>query len=175
MRKRLITIGVLASIVAVLILLLSFSKAQPTLISAYFNGRGDDLREVIKQAVLRGQGSVDIALYDFTDQKLKEFLAGIAHSREVRLLLSSEGGGHHYERQICQQLLAVVQAKHLSNMHHKFAVIGSEIVITGSANWTPNSLDVEANNIVVIRDGNISSSYEGEFNRLWGKATAGCP
>ncbi len=53
-------------------------------------------------------------------------------------------------------------------MHNKFIVIDSQIVITGSANWSNNGMRINANNIVVIYNRDVALAYLGEFEEMWG-------
>jgi phosphatidylserine/phosphatidylglycerophosphate/cardiolipin synthase-like enzyme len=52
-------------------------------------------------------------------------------------------------------------------LHDKFAVIDAAIVITGSYNWTTAAETLNAENLLIIRGGDIASRYETEFLRLW--------
>ena len=53
-------------------------------------------------------------------------------------------------------------------MHNKFIVIDTQVVITGSANWSNNGMRVNANNIVVIYDSDVALAYLTEFEEMWG-------
>ena len=55
------------------------------------------------------------------------------------------------------------------HMHHKFAVIDSSVLITGSFNWTRSATEYNNENILVCNDVNAVKRYEQEFNRLWDK------
>ncbi len=53
-------------------------------------------------------------------------------------------------------------------MHNKFIVIDSQMVITGSANWSNNGMRINANNIVIIFDSDVALAYLQEFEEMWG-------
>ncbi len=53
-------------------------------------------------------------------------------------------------------------------MHNKFIVIDSQLVITGSANWSNNGMRINANNIVVVFDSGVALAYLREFEEMWG-------
>ncbi|MEM1584099.1 MAG: phospholipase D-like domain-containing protein [Nitrososphaerota archaeon] len=55
-------------------------------------------------------------------------------------------------------------------MHHKFAVIDDEIVITGSYNWSASAEDKNDENVLVIRDKGVAELYRNEFDRIWTEA-----
>lgn len=52
-------------------------------------------------------------------------------------------------------------------MHHKFAVIDDEVIVTGSYNWTASAGERNNENLVIIRDPFLVSRYGQEFYRLW--------
>ena len=54
-------------------------------------------------------------------------------------------------------------------MHHKFAVIDSRSVLTGSYNWTTNAEKYSYENAVLIEDVEVVKQFAAEFERLWGE------
>lgn len=48
-------------------------------------------------------------------------------------------------------------------MHHKFALIDEQMLLTGSFNWTYNS---NAENIIVVENPELLAAFRDEFNRL---------
>lgn len=48
-------------------------------------------------------------------------------------------------------------------MHHKFAIVDSKILLTGSFNWTNNS---NAENLLALRDAALITTFQDEFERL---------
>ncbi len=52
-------------------------------------------------------------------------------------------------------------------MHHKFAIIDSSIIWTGSLNWADRELFFDANNALVIRDERIAQLFTTEFNEMF--------
>lgn len=171
MRKGTV-IGVVVAL-ALIITGLTFGPGDQTTsvkVTAYFNQGGDDLRGAITKTIEDHSGSVSIAMYSFTDFDLKDFLSSQTESRSVKILLSS---GHLTDREkiVCHrlQLQDNIEVRYREKFQHKFAVIGSEVVITGSANWAESSLEVDknANNLVVIENEEIAGAYREEFDRLW--------
>ena len=54
-----------------------------------------------------------------------------------------------------------------SLMHHKFAIIDSHKIITGSYNWTKTGSEVNNENIVITDNDAIVKAFIKEFERLW--------
>jgi phosphatidylserine/phosphatidylglycerophosphate/cardiolipin synthase-like enzyme len=52
-------------------------------------------------------------------------------------------------------------------MHHKFAIIDSRLVLTGSYNWTRSAAAYNHENILVTGNKQVVNSFEKEFSRLW--------
>lgn len=53
-------------------------------------------------------------------------------------------------------------------MHHKFAVIDENVLITGSYNWTRTAEISNWENILLFEDaGELALEYKKEFERLW--------
>ena len=163
---------VLLLCVALGVVAIGQSVVQTGSVQTFFNKGGDNLRAEICDFIKETTTRLDVAIYDLTDSEIIQALADHTDAtHDIRLIVSTEGGGGKLETDACALLFACgVQVKRISNMHHKFAVCGPR-VLTGSTNWTLNSIETEANNLLVINSLNIANSYETEFKRLWGKAT----
>jgi phospholipase D len=48
-------------------------------------------------------------------------------------------------------------------MHNKFCVFGSDKIWTGSFNWTGEAARIHQENVVVLRDSVLASSFRGQF------------
>jgi len=58
-------------------------------------------------------------------------------------------------------------------LHHKFAIVDGQTVITGSHNWSDAA---DANNdetLLLVQQGTIATLFQREFDRLWQTATTG--
>lgn len=60
-------------------------------------------------------------------------------------------------------------------MHHKFVIFDANspdpedaIVFTGSANWNPDQINEDENNLVIVNDQPVALTYLEEFNEMWG-------
>ena len=52
-------------------------------------------------------------------------------------------------------------------MHHKFAIIDGEKLISGSFNWTMQAAMGNYENVIVTSNNFVVQSFRGEFERLW--------
>ena len=52
-------------------------------------------------------------------------------------------------------------------MHHKFALVDSRVVITGSFNWTRQEIYNNNDNVIISSNKKLVEPYVAEFERLW--------
>ena len=52
-------------------------------------------------------------------------------------------------------------------MHHKFAVIDSLVLVTGSFNWTTMAAYYNDENVIIVEDKRLIEKYNQEFENLW--------
>src|SRR5262245_23353940 len=52
-------------------------------------------------------------------------------------------------------------------MRHDVVLLDDDIVLTGSGNFSRQSLQVNDENLVVLSDRALAQKYQGEFNLLW--------
>jgi phosphatidylserine/phosphatidylglycerophosphate/cardiolipin synthase-like enzyme len=53
------------------------------------------------------------------------------------------------------------------HMHHKFGIIDSRIVFTGSFNWTYTASKHNQENLLITTNFDINKQYSEEFEQLW--------
>ena len=54
------------------------------------------------------------------------------------------------------------------HMHHKFALIDGERLLTGSYNWTRSAASHNQENLLITNDPDALKAYTAEFVKLWG-------
>jgi len=54
-----------------------------------------------------------------------------------------------------------------AHMHNKFCVIDTNIIITGSFNWTMSAVDKNNENLTVLACPELAKQYRNQFNDLW--------
>jgi len=60
-------------------------------------------------------------------------------------------------------------------LHHKFAVIDGQTVITGSHNWSTAANKNNDETLLVIQNPKVAAHFEREFARLYQNAQLGIP
>lgn len=57
------------------------------------------------------------------------------------------------------------------HMHHKFAIIDNQVIVTGSFNWTMQAVKFNQENILFYDNKEIAQRYTDEYNKLWNTFT----
>jgi mitochondrial cardiolipin hydrolase len=140
---------------------------------ALFTSQGP-VADTIEDLLLDARISVDAAMYRITNPRLARAL-GQAQTRGVRIRLLVDQNKYQ-ETAATRELLAqnslpfhAIYGREAkgSKLHHKFAVLDSHTVLTGSYNWTIESEEQNFEHLLVLRDPNLVLAYQQEFERLW--------
>ncbi|MEB3198692.1 MAG: phospholipase D-like domain-containing protein [Candidatus Sericytochromatia bacterium] len=119
---------------------------------------------------------IDGAFYDIEDLGVVDaLLRARKRGVTIRLVTDSdnmvEKAHPDQARQAISRLkgagIPVIDDRRSGIMHHKFMVVDSRVVWTGSTNLTPTSLYRHNNNALTIRQARLASAFEREFERLF--------
>ncbi len=141
--------------------------------------------------------SADLALFVFSEQRLADIL-GDRHRQgaTVRILVEPQFAWRPYSELLdvmglqlrdrrCRQEagnhlwqppLRTAGTPRLPDgdlLHHKFAVLDGETVITGSHNWSSSAADRNDETLLILRNPALAARYEQEFERLYREADLG--
>lgn len=130
--------------------------------------------DTIERLLLEARYSVDAALYRITNPRLARAL-GRAQDRGIRVRMLVDRNKYQataVTREILAENSLSFQAiygrkKKGSKLHHKFAVLDRQIVLTGSYNWTVDSEEKNFDHMLILRDPDLVDAYQQEFERLW--------
>ena len=143
----------------------------------------DTLIEYIKRATM----SIDIAIYNTTSSTtVSDYISALndAHDAgiDVRVIYNGNTGNTgidnlHPDIPRLESPEADFNAG-IGIMHNKFIVFDAEatdadlpLVWTGSTNLTPNQINRDPNNVIIIQDQSLARTYTVEFNEMWGSET----
>ena len=162
LRPKIAVLGII--VLALLLPTITFAS-----IDVYFS-LVDDPEGAVIEELNEAKKSIDIAMYYFTDRNLANAVID-AHNRGVRVRIyldkDQEEAKYSKSRYLAKHGITIRYSNNPYIMHHKFAVIDSEVVITGSYNWTASAGGRNNENLLVVRDPLLASRYEWEFFRLW--------
>ena len=145
----------------------------------------------------KARRNVDLALFVFSAQEVTNTLAKkVEEGIEVRLLADPgfasrpfsevldllglsmpdrfcklEAGNQPLQRPV--KGIGTPRLARGDKLHHKFAVIDSKTVITGSFNWSPSAAHQNDETLLVIESPKLANHFTREMNRLWRGAELG--
>jgi len=141
--------------------------------------------------------SLDMALFVFSAQQLTNALRGkIQRGIEIRLVADPGFASRPFSEvldllgvtlpdhsckveagnQPLEQGLKGIGAPRLARgdkLHHKFAVIDNNTVVTGSFNWSPSAAHTNDESLLVIHSPQLAKHFTREMDRLWRGAELG--
>ncbi|MEH2010876.1 DUF655 domain-containing protein [Nostoc sp.] len=174
------------------IITVQFSPTSPT--QAWNNSSNGLIGKTLDSATK----SVDMALFVLSDQRLANILENRhQQSVQIRALIEPqfvyrpysealdmmgvalsnkckyEVDNHPWQNPITTVGVPVLPKGDL--LHHKFGVIDSQTVITGSHNWSDAANNGNDETLVVIKNPIVAAHYVREFARLYAKVKPGLP
>lgn len=152
-------------------LLAENEKTSPSKPHVYFSP-GTACRQAIASQIRFARTRIKICVFTISDDEITEELLA-AHRRGISISIITDDDkafdlGSDIER-LERAGLDVITDRSPVHMHHKFALFDDDTVLTGSYNWTRSAATHNYENIVVLKNPVIFSSYEKEFDRLWKK------
>ena len=147
----------------------SESKTKET--KSYFSP-GEEGRDAIVAEINQARESLCICVFTISDNLISEAIKN-AHSRNVKVRIITDDdktfdrGSDIYE---LKEFGIPIRTDNTRNhMHHKFAVVDRELLMTGSYNWTRSAFKYNHENIMLISDANAVDCFCQEFDKLWGE------
>lgn len=121
------------------------------------------LEEILKSATK----SCDVCMFVIASQQLIDILVEL-HLRGVHVRCIADNqdmDGVLHALRSNGILVKFDKSDYL--MHHKFVVIDSKIVLTGSYNFSRGGMGINRENIVKVSYPHIVDAYVNEFNEMW--------
>lgn len=153
---------------------------------------------LIAQTVAQTTQSIDLALFVFSEQKIADALLKVNQQNvAVRALIDPsfafrpysealdmmghtltkackpEKDNHPWEKPL--NTVGVPKLLPGDSLHHKFAVLDSRAVITGSHNWSKAANEKNDETVLIIDSPVVGAHFQREFERLYDNAVLGLP
>lgn len=127
----------------------------------------------IYKLLCRARRRLDIAMFNFTHEKLAELLIFL-HNKNITIrIITNYKCDNPKDDKIPALLAAKIKVKANEDndglMHNKYAIIDSGVLIHGSANWSSSGFNHNAEAIIITRQKETIDKFEQEFNRLWSR------
>ena len=144
-------------------------QAQPTQTQIFFTP-GHDCHQALFGIIDFAKRNLDICVFTITDDRITARIHAAAR-RGVHVRIITDNDKTLDLGSDIQELsgagLSVRVDNSIDHMHHKFALVDGERVITGSFNWTRGACN-NHENLFICGEKKIVATYQEEFNRLWG-------
>ncbi|MDQ7036262.1 MAG: phospholipase D-like domain-containing protein [Anaerolineae bacterium] len=139
-----------------------------TPIEIYFASENEVVEEIL-QEINGAQSTIRFMIFSFTRDDMGEaMMAQAAAGIDVQGVFETTGSKTRFS-EMPRLLCAGVDVRQDGNngaLHHKVIIIDSQVVITGSFNFSNNAVESNDENVVIIRNADIASLYLQEFQRI---------
>ena len=139
---------------------------------AYF-APGEDCLRALEEGIQFAGSSLKICVFTLSDDRLVDALiAAHREGTEIQLLSDNDKAFDKGSDVIALAKAGLdVRVDCTPNhMHHKFMVVDSLTLFTGSYNWTRSAERYNNENLLRIDDSHLARRFEEEFQALWGVA-----
>lgn len=138
-------------------------------VDCYFEEIG---QEVVK-SILAAKKTIKIAMAWFTNFEIFKVIKHKLTNSDVKITLVTNNdlinnGGYCLNfNELIDAGLELYLYEYPDMLHHKFCIIDSNLVMTGSYNWTFFSESVNRENMLIIKgDDNLIDAYSNEFEKI---------
>jgi len=130
------------------------------------------LEDVIIGHIAEATSTIDVAMYTYTRQPITDALIeAMSRGVQVRVVFENKQlSWGDYDDQLEAAGATVVRGANTigaySAMHHKYAIIDGQKVITGATNWTKAGTSGNDEDLLVVRDADLAGAYARNFADL---------
>jgi len=145
-------------------------KAEVGADAEVFFSPGNECRNAILYQLRAATAIVRICVFTISDDKItREILTTRDRGVEVRILTDNDKVNDMGSdiAELAQKGIPVKVDYTKYHMHHKFALIDKETLLTGSYNWTRSAAKFNHENILLTTDKGTLKAYLDEFDKLW--------
>ncbi len=135
-----------------------------------FFSPGTDILETISDLIRQAKKTLEICVFTITDERLANDIHA-AHQRGIQVRIITDDD-KMFDRGSAvkgfrKEGIQVKIDRSRYHMHHKFGIIDSRIVFTGSFNWTYTATKHNQENLLVTTNFDIIRQYSSQFDQLW--------
>jgi len=149
-------------------------KTEPITTHEVHFSPGDDCLNAIRSYINRATTSLDICVFTISDNRITRTIQRAAQ-RGVKVRIISDNDKRYDKGSDIMDLgisgIPIRLDESEKHMHHKFAVIDSKFILTGSYNWTRQAATRNEENVLITDDPEIVLAYRKEFDKLWPEMT----
>ncbi len=147
--------------------------------NVYFSPEGNARKAIIAE-MNQAKKTINIAMYFFSDHTLANALARAKERGvQINIVMDRENSAEKNSKRIFfqqKELAARYYAPEVKGkkgkpgkMHHKFATIDGQVVITGSFNWTYSAEKYNNEDLLIIHSPKLARAYLNRWQTLWSR------
>jgi len=131
---------------------------------------GTDIIETLSGLLTQATKTLDICIFTITDERLASEIY-YCHQRGIKVRIITDDDKMYDHGSAIKELkqsgipVKIDHSRH--HMHHKFGIIDSRIIFTGSFNWTYSASNHNQENLLVTSNFDIVTQYTGQYEILW--------
>jgi cardiolipin hydrolase len=147
------------------------ADSKPLMAEAHFSP-GDDCPRAIEQFLFHAKQTADICVFTITDDRLAEAVLDTHRRRLAVRIITDDSKAEDLGSDIDRFERAGIPLRvdrSPFHMHHKFAVVDGESLLTGSYNWTRGAARDNEENLIITNELGLVASFRKTFDRLWAK------
>jgi len=131
---------------------------------------GTDILESISDLLKQTHKTLDICVFTITDERLASDIFD-CFQRGIKVRIITDDDKMYDHGSVIKDLNNAgipIKIDHSQyHMHHKFGIIDSRIVFTGSFNWTYTASKHNQENLLVTSNYEIVKQYTEQYEQLW--------
>ncbi|MDO1447635.1 phospholipase D-like domain-containing protein [Rhodocytophaga aerolata] len=131
---------------------------------------GEQCLQAIITHLQQAIDTIDICVFTISDDRIASQILSCYHAGKRMRIITDNEKLHDMGsdiKQLAQAGIPIMVDRTRDHMHHKFAILDSQIVLTGSYNWTRSAASHNHENILVTNHPGVVQQFEQEFNKLW--------
>ncbi len=134
-----------------------------------------NIDDTIISYIDKAQHSIDLCIYNTTNTQIVTAVNN-AYNRGVAIRYIMDSATSNSAINGLNSNINTIENNSTGIMHNKFVIIDYDIpentvLITGSTNFTSQSINDDYNNIIIFEDNAIAQPYLTEFEEMWGSST----
>lgn len=138
-------------------------------IQVYFSPNGGCTDAIVSE-LQKANKTIDIMVYSFTSRPIaQEIVKAKERGVKVRILFDKHQATEKYSKSRYFLSHGIPIRLNTGNglMHNKVGIIDSNVLITGSFNWTAQAEKYNQENLLIIKDQTLIEKYQQRFEELW--------
>lgn len=149
---------------------LNASRTEQKIVSDVCFSPNDNCVGRLADFVNSAVDNLSICVFTISDDRISRHLL-TQHKRgiQIRIITDNEKqfdkGSDIFELAQAGIQIKIDNTDH--HMHHKFAIVDNNSLLTGSYNWTMSAAEFNQENFIVLSDAFAIKRYKDEFDRLW--------